>query len=121
VCADVAPHALCATQRRVEQIQWVVALGIIAGGGRGGMNPQVLSSLDLTPIDSWYHVFSHSVLQGDNVPYLIQFRSLFGVPLLGFWCRLTRDLAETACLLRQEFQADRRLSVLALHEWVPRA
>jgi hypothetical protein len=32
-----------ATQRRVEQIQRMVALRIIAGAGRGGMNPQVLS------------------------------------------------------------------------------
>jgi hypothetical protein len=49
-CADVAPCALCATQRRVEQIQRVVALRIIAGGGRGGMNPQVLSSPDLSTV-----------------------------------------------------------------------
>ena len=84
MCADVAPRALCATQRRLEQIQWVVALGIIAGGGRGGMNPQVLSSLDLTPIDSWYHVFSHSVLQGDNVPYLIQFSFVVRGPITLF-------------------------------------
>jgi len=45
--ADVAPRALCATQWRVEQIQRVVALRIIAGAGGGGMNPQVLSSPDL--------------------------------------------------------------------------
>jgi hypothetical protein len=45
--ADVAPRALCATQRRTGQIHPVVALRIIAGAGGGGMNPQVLSGPDL--------------------------------------------------------------------------
>jgi hypothetical protein len=42
-CADAAPRALCADQRRTGQIHWVVAHRFIAGG-RGGMNPQILSS-----------------------------------------------------------------------------
>jgi hypothetical protein len=46
--ADVAPRALRATQRRTGQIHPVVALRIIADPGRGGMNPQVLSSPDLS-------------------------------------------------------------------------
>jgi len=40
-CADVAPRALCATQRRTGQIHSVVALRIIAGNGGGGMAPRL--------------------------------------------------------------------------------
>jgi hypothetical protein len=50
-CANVATRALCATQRRTGQVHRLVALKIIADPGRGGMNPQVLSSPDLTEID----------------------------------------------------------------------
>ena len=50
--AEGAPRAMCATQRRTGQIYRVVALRIIAGAGRGGMNPQVFSGPDLTAIDS---------------------------------------------------------------------
>jgi hypothetical protein len=39
-CADVAPRALCATQRRAGQIHPMVALRIIAGAGGGGMTPR---------------------------------------------------------------------------------
>ena len=48
--ADVAPRALCATQRRIGQIHRVVVLRIIADPGRGGMNPQVLSGPDLSTV-----------------------------------------------------------------------
>jgi hypothetical protein len=48
--ADVAPRALCATQRRTGQIHPMVGLRIIAGARGGGMTPQVLSSPDLSAI-----------------------------------------------------------------------
>ena len=48
--ADVAPRALCADQRRTGQIHRVVAHRFIAGAGRGGMNPQILSSPDLSTV-----------------------------------------------------------------------
>jgi hypothetical protein len=38
--ADVAPRALCATQRRTGQIHPMVALRILAGAGGGGMTPR---------------------------------------------------------------------------------
>jgi hypothetical protein len=43
-------HARCALLNGVEQIQRVVALRIIAGGARRGMNAQVLSSPDLSTV-----------------------------------------------------------------------
>ena len=49
-CADVAPRALCADQRRTGQIHRVVAHRFIAGAGRGGMNPQILSGPDLSTV-----------------------------------------------------------------------
>ncbi len=47
-CANVAPRALCADQRRTGQIHRVGAYRFIAGAGRGGVNPQLLSSPDLS-------------------------------------------------------------------------
>jgi hypothetical protein len=51
-CTNVAPLALCADQRRTGQIHRVVAYRFIAGAGRGGVNPQLLSSPDLRGLQS---------------------------------------------------------------------
>ena len=44
------PRVRCADQRRTGQIHRVVGTRFIAGAGRGGMNPQILSGPDLSTV-----------------------------------------------------------------------
>ena len=50
--ADVAPRALCATQRRTGQIHPMVGLRIIARAGGGGMTPRFQSRFNCKNLSS---------------------------------------------------------------------